>query len=220
MRRASCFWLFVLTFSGQASQRNLVSAAEAVPPFSSSSALFSRQDKSWSRASASVLSDFDGDGTPDLAVGTFDGRNYNIEIRLSTQRASRLLGSGQTGPGTCLVVRDVDSDNDQDLILIDYTSLLPLAVWLNDGKANFKEGSRWSCLHLITTDSTSSVDPESFSVSAIHLTEDYPLPFNRFAVWFLGPKLQPRNSIGHESQTLRSLLFPCHPSPRGPPVNS
>ncbi len=219
MRRAFCFWFLVLIAFPQASQRSSVRAADAVLPLSSHSESLSQHDKSWSRTAA-VLSDFDGDGTPDLAVGTFDGQNYNIEIRLSTHLASTFLASGQTGRGTFLLVRDIDADNDEDLVLINYTSLVPLAVWLNDGKANFRPGSRWSWLNLTTTDSAPSVDPGSFSASPVSLTTNYRLVLDPCVTGFRAPKLQPQSSVAYESWALRSLLFPSHPSLRGPPINS
>ena len=213
MRRVSYFWFLLLIFSLQA--WHCISAAEPAPaPVSVS---FSQPDQAWSRSSSSVLSDFDGDGTPDLAIGRFDGQNYNIEIQLSTGRTNTLLGSGQIEPGLRLLVCDVDLDNDQDLVLVNYTSLLPLAIWLNDGKAEFKPGWRWSWLNLITTENRSSVDPKGFSASPVSISEHYRLPLNRSVTGFLAARLQSRNSVIPESQTLRLLIFPYHPSLRGPP---
>ena len=218
MKHARCFWLFFLLFSVQALEHSSISAAKT-PSFPSFPSL-SQQNNPWARNSSSVSSDFDGDNKPDLAIGRFEGRNYNIEFQLTTQPSHISLASRQTELSVYLLVCDVDLDNDQDLVLVSYTSLLPQVVWLNDGKANFEEGSRWLWLNLNVTDNTSSVDPESFSASAVSITENYRLPLDRSVTGFLGEKLQPRNSVVHESPTLRLSFFPCHRHLRGPPHSS
>ena len=217
MRCASSFWLLLIFFV-QASQCKSVSVAEAVPrPFLVS---LSQPTEPLSRSGTSVFSDFDGDGTADLAIGRFDGHNYNIDIQLSTKGGTPLLASGQVEPGICLLVRDVDLDNDQDIVLVNYTSFLPLAIWLNDGSANFKQADRWLWLNIITTDNPSSLYDKNFFASPISLTENDPLPLNRSVRGFLLTKLQIRNSVARESQNPHSLVFLYHPSLRGPPLCS
>jgi len=217
MRRALSLWFLLLIAFVNVSSCSPVGDTESGPGFSFPSTF--QRDESWSRGSTSVLSDFDGDGTADLAVGRFDGHSYNIDIRLGAER-STFLASGHVEPGFCLLARDVDLDNDQDLILVNYTSLLPLAIWLNDGKAKFQQSDRWSWLNLITTDHTCSADPKSLSGSPISLSENDRFPLNRPVTAFFAENLPPRNSITRQSQNLCSSVFLSQPSLRGPPLSS
>ena len=216
MKCISSFWLLLLIFLVQASQRSSLSFAEAAAPPPSSSS-HSQQNNSRSAGNSSVLSDFDGDGTSDWAINRFDGRSYSIEIHLSTRQVDTFLPSGRSDLGFCLLVRDVDLDNDQDLVLVSYTSFLPLVVWLNDGKANFKQGNRWSWLDLVTTANRSSVDPDRSSAAPVLTVQSYRLPFNRSAAGFLARELPCRNAAVQESQSLNLQFFPYYLPLRGPP---
>jgi hypothetical protein len=218
MRRALSLWFLLLIAFVSVSPCSPVGEAESDPRFSFPSTF--QQNESWSGGNTSVLSDFDGDGTADLAVGRFDGHNYNIDILLSAERSNTLLSSGHIEPGFCLLARDVDLDNDQDLVLVNYTSLLPLAIWLNDGKAKFQQSDRWSWLNLITNDHTCSADPKGLSASPISLSENDRFPLNRPVTALFAEKLPPRNSITCQSQNLCSSVFLCQPSLRGPPLPS
>ncbi len=90
--------------------------------------------------------DFDGDSKPDLTIGSPDGPGYTVEIRLTSRQARTSLYFAGGGPGIRIFAYDVDRDNCQDLVVTNATSLLPLAVYLGDGKGNFQQGKPWSVL--------------------------------------------------------------------------
>jgi hypothetical protein len=219
MRYFLSFWFLLLIAFVKVSPGSPVGDAESGQRFCLPSAF--QQDESWSRSSStSVLSDFDGDGAVDLAVSRFDGHGYNIDILLSAERSSTLSASGHIEPGFCLLARDVDLDNDEDLVLVNYTSLLPMAIWLNDGKARFQQSDRWSWLNLITTDHTCSANSKSLYGSPISLSENDRFPLNRPVTAFFAEKLPPRNSIACQCHNPCSLVFLSQPSLRGPPLSS
>ena len=181
------------------------------------SPFLSQQNRFWVHNHTSVLSDLDGDSRSDLAISQFDGRTYHIEIQLSTEPEKRSLNSGTSEFGVHLVACDVDRDNDRDLILVSFTSVLPVAVWLNDGKGHFEEGSRWLWLNLISSDNPSTVNHESPSVLAVSTTQNYRMPVDRSVAGFLAAKLQFQSSPIHKSPAFRLSFSSDHLRLRGPP---
>jgi hypothetical protein len=155
-----------------------------------------------------------------LAVGRFGGHSFDIDIQLSAERSITLLASGHIAAGFCLLARDVDLDNDQDLVLVNYTSLLPLAIWLNDGHAEFQQGDPWSWLNLVTTHHSCCADPKNFPGSPISLSENGRFPLNRPVIAFFAEKLPPRNSIVPQPHNLCSSVSLSQPALRGPPLCS
>jgi len=215
MRRVFSYWFLLSIFFLQASERISLGVPEAAPP--SSAVSLSQKNNSCSTSSSSIRSDFDGDGTADLAIGRFDGRRYHVEIQLSGAHSNTLLTSDQLDPGTYLLARDVDLDNDQDIVLVNYTSLLPLAIWLNNGKATFEQADPWSWLNLITSNDGSGVDFDRSSAAPILIVESYRLPFNGSVAGFLARELQCRKSVVQDSQSLNLQFFSSYLSLRGPP---
>jgi len=90
--------------------------------------------------------DFDGDSWPDVAIGRSHGLAYTIEIQFSNQPAKTYLTLANGGVGTRIFAYDVDKDSHLDLVVTSATSLLPIAVYLGDGKGHFHEGSPCSFL--------------------------------------------------------------------------
>ncbi len=93
-----------------------------------------------------VNADFDGDSRPDVAVGNLRGLGYTIEIQFTTRTSKTLLTLAGVGIGTRIFACDVDRDSYQDLVVTTATSLLPIAVYLGDGKGHFQEGRPWAFL--------------------------------------------------------------------------
>jgi hypothetical protein len=96
-------------------------------------------------ASGWVLTDLNGDLTPDLATAhssRHDARGYSQEVSVD------LGSSGQTSfvfhsRAAKVELRswDIDGDNDFDIVAFEAVSGRPIGLWLNDGKGSFEEGN-------------------------------------------------------------------------------
>ncbi len=91
-----------------------------------------------------VGTDFDGDMKPDVVVETAAGRGHVLQIRFSSQIPTASLAFDGTGPGVRILSRDVNRDNDADLIITSCTSPVPIAVFLGDGKGHFQPDNPWN----------------------------------------------------------------------------
>lgn len=92
-----------------------------------------------------ILADLDGDRIADLAAagpGSRDGAGYvhTVQIDLSGFPATSFMVRG-TSKSIALAFRDVNGDEDRDLIVFEPWSSLPLGIWLNDGAGHFKEAN-------------------------------------------------------------------------------
>jgi len=91
-----------------------------------------------------VLADLNGDQNVDLATarsGHHDANGYAQEVRItlgaSQQTSFRFQSRGATVE---LSSRDVDGDQDRDLVILEPVSREPIGVWINDGAGLFHEG--------------------------------------------------------------------------------
>jgi hypothetical protein len=103
------------------------------------------------------MADFDGDHKPDLATlgSNSEDNSPFIEVQLGTTNfpVFTLLIRGS---GNRLRARDLDGDNDRDLVL--ETALrVPLAVWINDGAGNFQQGNLESFRFQLSHDDPTSL---------------------------------------------------------------
>ncbi len=129
-------------------------ALSALAPFSSQSgglwtaryhdAESPNQLTSWQNINCDISADFDGDNKPDLAVGRNSGGGYTVQIRFTSSIPEASLIFPISGPGFRIVARDVDHDDDQDIIITSATSDIPVAIWLSDGKGHFERGDPWA----------------------------------------------------------------------------
>jgi hypothetical protein len=92
-----------------------------------------------------VLADLDGDQKADLATarsGRHDANGYAQEVRITLgafqQTSFRFLSPGATVE---LSSRDVDGDQDRDLVILEPVSGEPIGVWINNGAGLFHEGN-------------------------------------------------------------------------------
>jgi hypothetical protein len=90
-----------------------------------------------------VLADLNGDHNVDLATarsGLHDASGYAQEVRVTLGAFRQTSFNFQSSTATVeLSTRDVDGDDDGDLIVFEPLSSQPIAVWLNDGAGTFHE---------------------------------------------------------------------------------
>jgi hypothetical protein len=100
------------------------------------------QSNPWLSQQSAVNGDFGGDNHVDQEHIKFSKDGYEIEVTLRAHPGTEAKifwpSSEQVGLG--LITCDVDQDGDQDLVLINPTSLFPLAVWISDGTGHFQAG--------------------------------------------------------------------------------
>src|SRR5262249_15583064 len=97
----------------------------------------------YSPGSTWVLSDLDGDHTPDFAGGqrlgrTEDGYFYQVQLQVSSGASSSSFTFFHNNALDLKISGvDVDGDNDIDLVISDRFLHQHIGVWLNDGKGHF-----------------------------------------------------------------------------------
>ncbi len=111
---------------------------------------------------SAVTADFDGDTKPDFAIGNRTGPEYTLEVRFSSRIPSAFLSLANAGSGIKVIVCDVNRDSDPDLVVQGVASLIPVAVWLGDGKGHFRRSAPWNYLP-IHQDLQSSLESERTS---------------------------------------------------------
>jgi len=92
-----------------------------------------------------VLADLNGDQKVDLATarsGLHDAKGYTQEVRITLgafqQTSFHFLSQSARIE---LSSRDVDGDQDSDLVILEPLSENPIGVWINDGAGLFHEGN-------------------------------------------------------------------------------
>ncbi len=122
-----------------------------------------------SRSHGWVLTDLDGDRIADMAAagpGRVDGQGYAREVSVKLAGSEKTFFTVRTpGASIRLSVRDIDGDDDRDLVILESWSLRPIGIWLNDGHGHFEEGD-------IGDYSSLSGKPEPRSLSSCAGKED------------------------------------------------
>ena len=90
--------------------------------------------------------DLDGDQIPESATIRQCGYLYQVSIHFTTGRPKLRLTTYVTegGAGLSFQTTDVNNDSKGDLVIISATSIRPIGVWLNQGRAKFQKVSSWS----------------------------------------------------------------------------
>ena len=117
-----------------------------------SSALFAAEPplgKPLEPESSTVSADLDGDNKPDLAVGKRSGvLDYTVEVQFSSQIPSAFLTVANASAGINVIICDINRDNDPDVVVQAAASVIPLAIWLGDGRGHFRQGNPWQYIPL------------------------------------------------------------------------
>jgi len=89
--------------------------------------------------------DLDGDHIPETATIRHCGYLYQVSIHFTTGRPKLRLTTYVTEgvAGLSLETADVNDDLKRDLVIISATSIRPVAVWLNQGRAKFLKVNSW-----------------------------------------------------------------------------
>jgi hypothetical protein len=88
-----------------------------------------------------TVADFDGDHQPDVALGSFDDSRFSVRVQLSSQAAKMQLEPIVYQMGIRLFALDIDHDSSSDLIAILPSTHQPLAIWLGNGKGQFRKAN-------------------------------------------------------------------------------
>ena len=89
--------------------------------------------------------DLDGDRIPESATIRQCGDVYQVSIHFTTGKPKLRLTTYVTEgvAGLSFQTTDVNNDSKGDLVLISATSLRPIGIWLNEGKAGFHKVNSW-----------------------------------------------------------------------------
>ncbi len=84
--------------------------------------------------------DLDDDHKPETATIRQIGPLYQVSIHFTSGRPKVHLTTriSQGVAGLTFQTADVNNDNKRDLLIVSATSVQPIAVWLNQGRARFK----------------------------------------------------------------------------------
>jgi len=166
--------------------------------------------------------DLDGDHIPETATIRLGGYIYQVSIHFTTGRPGLRLTTYVTEgvAGLSFQTTDINNDSRGDLVIMSATSIRPVAVWLNRGKANFQRVSSWlyggvGKYRSPTFRHRGGNEPEP--VGNIFID---PLPHATLAVQYLSPETAPAALIISRPDQLPFDLILWQVPPRGPPALS
>jgi len=92
---------------------------------------------------AQLGQDLDGDHIPETATIRQRRNLYQVSIHFTTGHPKLRLSTYITEglAGLSFEARDVNNDNKGDLVLVSATSLRPIAIWINKGRATFQQAN-------------------------------------------------------------------------------
>jgi hypothetical protein len=166
-----------------------------------------------------VSADFDGDHRSDLATGRREGQTYRVEIQFSSGRNPASIALPASNVEARILALDIDSDNDQDLVVISAATSFPAVVWLNSDGGHFEEGGRWWWVTLLTNYNSSGFSSDNSRTEPIFLSEHQRSLFqSSAAVQVATPEV--RETLPGDSQTRSARILASSSSTRSPPLFS
>jgi hypothetical protein len=205
-------WAFRLLLALASSGMSLAVAA----PYDLPSGLDSREVSGW------VLSDLNGDHIADLATarsGQHNASGYSQEVRITLGAFQQTSFHFQSGGAIVeLSSRDVDGDQDRDLVILEPISRAPIGVWINDGGGSFHEGNLADFSGLLGRGSPSSVLPVHQRLALLAISEErIQLPVPATSITATDGLLE---FLAIRSELPRQELFQSDFRPRAPPRRS
>jgi hypothetical protein len=168
---------------------------------------------------SAINADFDGDQKPDLVTGSAVGDSYVLQIRFSSDKPTASLRVGGGVSGLRILSHDVNQDHDEDLIVTSCTSLIPVAVFLGDGKGHFQPGNPWNYIP-VGINSSYSYDVTAGQTDPAGDTQLKRLIPGVLSEVFaqLPLREEPCVASGAVNPSFPGVSFGC--TPRGPPADS
>ena len=195
-----------------------LSHAAATPPIHSlPSGLDSPAVSGW------VLSDLNGDKIADLATaraGRHDANGYAQEVRITLGDFQQTSFHFQSRGATVeLSSRDVDGDQDRDLVILEPVSREAIGVWINDGAGSFHEGNLADFQALLDQGrSSSSLLPPHQRLALLAISEErIQLALPTISISAADGILE---LLAPRSELPRQELFQSDFRPRAPPSRS
>ncbi len=167
---------------------------------------------------STVSADLDGDNRPDIAIGQRSGLlEYTVEVRFSSQIPSAILRVASASAGISLSICDVNRDSYPDVVIRAATSVIPVAIWLGDGKGHFREGDPWQYIPLrMDPPPRIGTDADSRGHASI-LTETRSDPAAKPAEGFATDAVR-RGHVSGTSDSPASRTFAWQDPSRSPPL--
>jgi hypothetical protein len=166
---------------------------------------------------SAVSVDFDGDQLPDLAYTSGNGAQSNLFIQLSSRPRIEWLGSA--GSQLWLRVEGLDVNNDHllDLVMIGVSRAIPAAVFLGDGKGNFKSVNPWNFFGTYPHNRQTITLPEDSKVDIAAIIPDQQEHFDHSFLEFRPPPVKTQRLALCEGRICCQGWLSPHCSPRSPP---
>ncbi len=174
-------------------------------------------DTFWLSTTEQVVSNLNGDNSPDLITSKVEGNFYKLQVSLTgNNKASNFTLSQPNVVGSRFFTYDVDQDNDNDIVVTSAISDRPLTIWLSDGKGNFKRDTSHSNINFSSDDPELSQQTHFLAESPIS-NEDEKLSIENTFVSFISHKLEKQSTNTYFSPNNYSSIFSKTITSRGPP---
>jgi hypothetical protein len=165
--------------------------------------------------------DLDGDRIPETATIRHCGSLYQISIHFTTGRPKLRLTTYVTEgeAGLSFQTTDVNRDSKDDIVITSATSVRPIAIWLNQGKAKFQRISSWAYGVGRHTGPEYSHVPTHQPEPVGNISVD-PLPQATLAVAYVSCGSHLVALLRSEADKLPVACISRQIPPRGPPVRT